>query len=167
MPGNIYHLQGVGSISNEDDESLYPLEFLHTLHPSGMPPYLLQLKKNSPIILVRNLDPFNGACNGTRLIVNDCTSHVIDATIVNGPRSGNRIFAPRTNLTPPNDIKFLFNFNRLQFPVRLALAMTISKFQSQPLHRVCIFLPDTVFLHIGNYMQFCQEQPKQHIHLYL
>ena len=77
------------------------MELLHNLQPSGMPPYLLQLKKNCPIILIRNLDPFNGACNGTRLIVNECKSHVIDATIVNGPKAGNRIFIPRINLTPP------------------------------------------------------------------
>ena len=30
MPGNMYHLQGVDTVSNEDDESLYPLEFLHS-----------------------------------------------------------------------------------------------------------------------------------------
>ncbi|KAK9665025.1 hypothetical protein RND81_14G085200 [Saponaria officinalis] len=46
----------------------YPVEFLNTLRPSGLPPHHLVLKKNSPIILLRNLDPTSGLCNGTRLI---------------------------------------------------------------------------------------------------
>jgi ATP-dependent DNA helicase PIF1 len=117
------------------------------LCPPGLPPHILKLKKNCPIILIRNLDPLNGACNGTRLIVNDCTSRVIDATIVNGPKSGSRIYIPRINLTTTDDKKFPFKFTRLQFPVRLAFAMTINKSQGQTLHRAGIYLPNPVFSH--------------------
>ncbi|XP_074266084.1 uncharacterized protein LOC141588546 [Silene latifolia] len=41
----------------------YPTEFLNTLQPSGLPLHELILKKNSPIILLRNLDPTSGLCN--------------------------------------------------------------------------------------------------------
>ncbi|XP_019240495.1 PREDICTED: uncharacterized protein LOC109220480 [Nicotiana attenuata] len=43
-------------------------DLLHTLNPAGLPPYKLTLKENWPIILLRNLNPYEGLCNGTRLI---------------------------------------------------------------------------------------------------
>ncbi|KAG5604450.1 hypothetical protein H5410_025942 [Solanum commersonii] len=56
-------------------------DFLHTLHPANLPPYKLTLKKYCPIILLRNLNPAEGLCNGTRLICHDFKSHVISAII--------------------------------------------------------------------------------------
>jgi len=47
----------------------YPSEFLNTLTPNGLPPHMLKLKIGCPIILLRNIDPANGLCNGTRLVV--------------------------------------------------------------------------------------------------
>ncbi|KAG5577884.1 hypothetical protein H5410_058018 [Solanum commersonii] len=62
------------------DQSEYE-DFLHTLNPTGLPPYKLTLKKNCPIMLLRNLNPCEGLCNGTCLICNDFKPHVISATI--------------------------------------------------------------------------------------
>ncbi|KAG5610171.1 hypothetical protein H5410_021452, partial [Solanum commersonii] len=59
-------------------------DFLHTLHSANLPPYILTLKKNCPIILLRNLNPTEGLYNGTRLICHDFKSHVISATISSG-----------------------------------------------------------------------------------
>ena len=39
-----------------DAQNLFPLEFIHTLEPSGMPPHLLELKVGCVVILIRNLD---------------------------------------------------------------------------------------------------------------
>ncbi|XP_015078482.2 uncharacterized protein LOC107022360 [Solanum pennellii] len=57
------------------DQSEYE-DFLHTLNPTGLPPYKLTLKKNCPIMLLRNLNPCEGLCNGTRLICNDFKPHI-------------------------------------------------------------------------------------------
>ena len=46
-----------------------PPEYLHTLLPPGLPPHTLVLKRGIPIMLLRNLNPYRGLCNGTRLIV--------------------------------------------------------------------------------------------------
>nr|GEY64748.1 DNA helicase [Tanacetum cinerariifolium] len=52
-----------------DVELLYPKEYLNTLSFTGLPPYRLELKIGTPIMLLRNIDIAGGLCNGTRLIV--------------------------------------------------------------------------------------------------
>uniref|UniRef100_A0A453MW63 DNA helicase Pif1-like 2B domain-containing protein n=1 Tax=Aegilops tauschii subsp. strangulata TaxID=200361 RepID=A0A453MW63_AEGTS len=47
----------------DDTHNYYPSKFLNTLKPNA-----LNLKINCPIILLRNIDPANGLCNGTRLV---------------------------------------------------------------------------------------------------
>jgi ATP-dependent DNA helicase PIF1 len=44
----------------DDPNNYYPSEFLNTLTPNGLPPHVLKLKKNCPVILLRNIDPANG-----------------------------------------------------------------------------------------------------------
>ena len=44
----------------DDTQNYYQEEFLNTLTPNGLPPHKLVLKKNCPIMLLRNLDPSNG-----------------------------------------------------------------------------------------------------------
>ncbi|KAK9724764.1 hypothetical protein RND81_05G096500 [Saponaria officinalis] len=109
----------------------YPIEFLNTLRPSGLPPHHLVLNKNSPIILLRNLDLTSGLCNGTRLICRDFSRNVIEAEIVIGHHKD----------------KYPFNFRRKYFPVKLSFAMTINKAQGQTLDKVGIYLPQTIFSH--------------------
>jgi len=53
----------------DDPHNYYPPEFLNTLTPNGLPPHILKLKIGWPVILLRNIDPPNGLCNGTRLVV--------------------------------------------------------------------------------------------------
>eukprot|EP00267_Zea_mays_P049928 XP_020402655.1 uncharacterized protein LOC109943571 [Zea mays] len=53
----------------DDPHNYYPPEFLNTLTPNGLPPHVLKLKIGCPVILLRNIDPANGLCNGTRLVV--------------------------------------------------------------------------------------------------
>jgi len=63
-------LRSVDFVSEEDGiHYAYPAEFLQQLNAGGLPPALLCLKVSSPVILLRNLDPGEGLCNGTRMIV--------------------------------------------------------------------------------------------------
>ncbi|XP_073362201.1 uncharacterized protein [Aegilops tauschii subsp. strangulata] len=100
----------------DDPHNYYPPEFLNTLTPNGLPPHMLKLKKNCPIILLRNIDPANGLCNGTRLVVRGFQKNAIDAKIVVGQHFGMRVFLPRIPLCSSDDDMFPFSFKRKQFP---------------------------------------------------
>ncbi|TVU14363.1 hypothetical protein EJB05_37826, partial [Eragrostis curvula] len=134
--------------SVEDDQiNNYPIDFLNSLTPNGLPPHELKIKINCPLILLRNLDPHNGLCNGTRLVVRGFQNNAIDAEIVGGQHAGKRVFIPRIPLSPSEDLTLPFKFKRIQFPVRLSFAMTINKAQGQTIPHVGVYLPEPVFAH--------------------
>jgi hypothetical protein len=131
----------------DDTQNHYQPEFLNSLTPNGLPPHVLKLKINCPVILLRNLDPSNGLCNGTRLIIKAFQDNAIDAEIIGGQHAGKRVFLPRIPLYPSEDDILPFKFKRKQFPIRLSFAMTINKAQGQTIPNVGIYLPEPVFSH--------------------
>ena len=141
FPGLVHTYLSTDSVE-DDQATLYPTEFLNSLSLSGLPSHQLHLKVNSPIMLMRNLDP----ANGTRLVVKRLQSNVINAEICTGRHSGKHVLIPRIALTPSNNI-FPFTLRRRQFPGRAASAMTINKSQGQTLDAVGLFLPEPVFTH--------------------
>ncbi|WVZ57135.1 hypothetical protein U9M48_007562 [Paspalum notatum var. saurae] len=93
---------------DDDSRNNYPLDFLNSITPNGLPPHQLKLKKNCPIILLHNIDPHNGLCNGTRMVVRRLENNTIDAEIVNGQHAdkqmnGDRIAANLLRLAEPAD----------------------------------------------------------------
>nr|XP_015624412.1 uncharacterized protein LOC107279989 [Oryza sativa Japonica Group] len=132
---------------DDDPHNSYPLDYLNSITPNGLPPHELIVKINCPVILLRNLDPNNGLCNGTRLMVRAFQDNAIDAEIVGGQHASKRVFIPRIPLSPSDDISLPFKFKRKQFPIRLNFAMTINKSQGQTILNVGIYLPEPVFSH--------------------
>ena len=108
-----------------------------------MPSHNLILKVGSPIMLLRNLDAPR-LCNGTRLCVKSLMPHVIESTILTGCSKGEDVFIPRIPMIPSD---MPFEFKRLQFPVRLAFAMSINKAQGQSLKVAGISLETPCFSH--------------------
>jgi ATP-dependent DNA helicase PIF1 len=131
----------------DDPHNYYPQEFLNTLTPNGIPPHVLKLKISCSVILLRNLDPANGLCNGTRLVVRACQRNSLDAEIVLGQHAAKRVFLPRIPLCPSDDQMFPFQFKRKQFPIRLSFAMTVNKSQGQTTPNIGLYLPAPVFSH--------------------
>ena len=114
-------------------------------------------------MLLRNIDPANGLCNGTRLVVRGFESNAIDAEIVLGQHAGQRVFLPRIPLCPSDDEMFPFKFKRKQFPIRLSFAMTINKAQGQTIPVVGVYLPEPVFSHGQLYVALSRATTKSNI----
>jgi ATP-dependent DNA helicase PIF1 len=147
----------------DDPHNYYPPEFLNTLMPNGLPPHVLKLKIGCPVILLRNIDPANGLCNGTRLVVRGFQRNSIDAEIVLGQYAGKRIFLPRIPLCPSDDEMFPFQFKRKQFPIRLSFAMTVNKAQGQTIPNVGVYLPEPVFSHGQLYVALSRATARSNI----
>ncbi|KMS98139.1 hypothetical protein BVRB_4g095260 [Beta vulgaris subsp. vulgaris] len=98
----------------EDRRNLYQQEFLNSISASGLPPHALTLKPGLPLMLLRNIDPKNGLCNGTRLLCRGLKDHFIDAEILTGHSRGSRVFLPRIPLKSAEDIKLPFELAVLE-----------------------------------------------------
>lgn len=108
-----------------------------------MPPHNLQIKVGSPVILLRNLNPPR-LCNCTRLFITKLMKNVIEAIIFNGKFRGEIVLLPRIPIIP-TDVPI--QFKRLQFPIRLAFAMTINKSQGQTMSVCGLDLSTSCFSH--------------------
>lgn len=115
----------------DDSNNYYEQEFLNSLTPNGLSPHKLVLEHNSPIILLRNLDPSNGLCNGIRMICREFGNNVIDAEIIFGQHSRKHVLIPRIPLSPADNEGYPFHFRCKQFPILLCFAMTINKAQAR------------------------------------
>lgn len=115
VPGDFKQYKSIDNVCNIEDTVHYPQEFLNSLNPADLPPHVLQLKAGIPIMLLRNLSPPN-MCNGTRLLVKELREHLIVATIITGPASGQIAHIPQIPMIPTD---LPISFKRLQFPVKI------------------------------------------------
>eukprot|EP00122_Pirum_gemmata_P011692 Pgem_evm1s10834 len=63
------------------ESNIVDTEFLNSLTINNLPLHNLKLKPNCPIMLLRNICPAQGLCNGTRLKVIQLHDHIIEAKI--------------------------------------------------------------------------------------
>ena len=138
-------LESVDKCTDTSDELRFNPEFLHTLTPEGFPPHTLMLKPGIPLMLLRNLNPKHGLCNGTRLIFNSVISNkVLNCTIV---ESQAVVLIPRITFVPLSDDSWPIDWQRKQFPLKPAFVMTINKSQGQTMQMAGLILRPEVFTH--------------------
>jgi ATP-dependent DNA helicase PIF1 len=104
-------------------------------------------------MVLRNINPKRGLCNGTRLKVINMHKTLLECEILTGEQKGNIEFIPRISCKPTEG-SFPFNFSRRQFPVKVCYGMTINKSQGQSIDMVGLDLEDDVFVHSQTYVGF-------------
>jgi hypothetical protein len=140
---------GADSVVTErgvDGDVQYPVEYLNTINVSGLPLAKLKLKIGAPIMILRNIDPSQGLCNGTRAILTRASGRVLEVRIIGGDHAGKKAFIPRITISTSNS-DLPFELRRRQFPVRLAFAMTINKSQGQSVKHIGLDLRRSIFTH--------------------
>ena len=170
FPGEEVTVHSIDRASDPDEgvdhSDVYPVEFLNSLVLSGLPLAHLKLKKGCPLMLLRNLDPSIGLCNGTRLILKPVRPRVLECRILGGKFAGASVFIPRITLKP-SDQALPLPFSRHQFPVRLAFAMTVNKSQGQSVKHVGLDLRVPVFSHGQLYVALSRCTSKDRIKILL
>lgn len=152
FPGDAHILMSADSVELENNlmngYQPYPPEYLNSLRASGLPLAKLVLKVGCLVMLLRNLDPSKGLCNGTRMAVRQIRRRVLECRIISGDAkfAGKTVLIPRIILQPSAET-LPIPLKRRQFPVRLAFAMTINKSQGQSVRHVGINLETSVFSH--------------------
>jgi ATP-dependent DNA helicase PIF1 len=89
-------------LADDDEHNNYPQDFLNSITPNGLPLHKIRIKINCPLILLHNLDPRSGLCNGTHLVVRAVDKHILDAEIINGTHAWDGVFIPRIPMSPCN-----------------------------------------------------------------
>jgi ATP-dependent DNA helicase PIF1 len=157
FPGDQVELYSADDVNRDlgTDYNGWDVSVLHSMRDSGMPPHVLILKKDMPLVLLKNYDLDRGLSNGTKLILTDFLStngHIyrLKCKIASGTHAGTEVEIPR--ITNSADDHNVIKWSRLQFPVVPAFAMTISKSQGQTLNRVGIYLMTHCFTHGMRYV---------------
>ncbi|XP_069195719.1 uncharacterized protein [Procambarus clarkii] len=114
--------KSVDTVVEADKAVNYATEFFNSLDQPGIPSYVLHLKIGVPIMLRNTNQP--KLCNGTRLAVKKLISNDVEATILRGSFKGEDVLIPHIPMIPTD---MIFQFKRLQFPIRMAFAITNNK----------------------------------------
>jgi len=142
------------------DEEDFSVEHINAMNFKGAPPHNLRLYIGCVMILLRNLDTGKRLQNGVRVILKDVLKGNRILVVVKAEDERAYTGSP---MEPPKQymlhrIKFELSMGphqdatatRLQFPVRLANAVSIHKSQSMTLERHVVDMRDGVFEH-GQY----------------
>ena len=130
LPGSLEVLRSADKMESTEDHISFNVEYLNTLTPSGCPPHALNLKHGMPLMLLRNLNPREGLCNGTKLIFEGTIDNKVLKCKVSG--SDRVVFIPRIMFVPKiGELGMNYPWSRRQFPVKPAFAMTINKSQGK------------------------------------
>ncbi|KAG0719939.1 hypothetical protein GWK47_049469 [Chionoecetes opilio] len=97
-------------------------------------------------MVLRNICP-PGIVNGTICVMRDISANVLRLQVITGSSRGDDFYLPRVPIITQAASGTGFRMQRLQFPIRVAFAMTINKCQGQTKSYVGVYLPTPVFTH--------------------
>jgi ATP-dependent exoDNAse (exonuclease V) alpha subunit len=172
MSGDVKTYYSVDEVIHEagaDDHNYLPTtpEYLRSVKTPSLPPGELRIKIGCPLILIRNLSPSNGLCNGTRMTVVEMSDRVLQVRLLGGDHDGQLAFIPRISLIPTSTPSLSFKLKRRQLPVRLAFAITINRSQGQSVKYVGLDLRTPVFSHGQLYVALSRVTTKRNLRILL
>ena len=71
-------LLSADALGPADDPVVVTSEFLNSMNLAGIPPHRLALKVGMPVMLLRNVNPADGHCNGSRYIVTRISPRLLE-----------------------------------------------------------------------------------------
>lgn len=89
--------------------------------------------------------------------------NVIEAKIISGSAQGQIVFIPRI---PMITNKYLFEFKRVQFPIKLCFAMSINKAQGQTLKVAGLDITNPCFTHGQFYVAYSRVSSAKNLYVY-
>lgn len=111
-----------------DIHDAYLTQYLNYIVISRLPLANLELKIGCHVIFLGNLVLKQSLCSGSPLVITIASYMVLEVSMLSGPCVGEHVSIPHILLSP-SLAELPFQFMRLQFPVRLAFAMTVNKLQ--------------------------------------
>jgi ATP-dependent DNA helicase PIF1 len=78
------------------------------------------------VMLLININQYEGLCNGTRLIITTLGDMIIEGQLITRTYQGKNVLIPRISLTLKTT-KWPFILERWQYPIKNCYAMTINK----------------------------------------
>ncbi|KAJ8935660.1 hypothetical protein NQ314_012709 [Rhamnusium bicolor] len=167
LGGEVTSYFSVDSVKEDPGDRLcIPMDLLNSVNVSGLPPHELKLKVGAVVMLLRNLDVDVGACNGARMKVTRLGDLIIECELLTGERRGQKIWLPRIKMLA-RDSLIPREVIQIQFPIRLAYAMTINKSQGQTLRTVGVYLRRPCFAHGQLYVAYSRVNSPDNIRVFM
>ena len=161
IPGDLHTFHNIDTVGDIDKATMFPTEFLNSLGLSGLPEHKLKLKINTVVILLWNMDVYAGHCNGTRYLIKVIGQyrmilHKLDAR----DDDKNKVLILPQILCHYGGKSFPFELTQLQFPLKIAFALTINRAQGQSAKNVA-FCSQRLSGHMVKCMLLCLSVGKQ------
>ena len=148
IPGDLHTFCSIDEVGDVDNSTMFSIEFLNSLNLSGLPEHTLKLKINTLVILLENRDIYAGHCNGRRYLVKMIEQYRVILCKLDAKLDDreNDLILPRIPCHYGGR-NFPFELTRLQFPLKIAFALTINRVQGQSAQKCGILLPKNVWTH--------------------
>ena len=138
---------------------------LNGFNNNGVPSHKLFLKVGDICLITRAINGL-GLANNSRVRITAVGRYCVEVVSV-GDCAGRKVKIPRIPFKFRLKFGKSFQLTRLQFPLRLAYAMTYNKSQSQTLQKVLLDITQPPFSHGQLYVAMNRVRDSKNIALYL